>query len=153
MGLDQKIFELTNLKKFKKISEIDVWNKYSIFDFTDGIGIATMMVQHLPEEYFDKKRLEKDGFRTVKEFRKFHELQGWFETHYKIKNLGKVMLTINNIDKLLSDVDNKKLIRAEGPLYGDHDASNEDFNELKQTLQSIKDDVKQGRKFFYTCWY
>ena len=63
------------------------------------------------------------------------------------------MLTINNIDKLLSDVDNKKLIRAEGPLYGDHDASNDDFNELKQTLQSIKDDVKQGRKFFYTCWY
>ena len=151
MGLDQKIFELTNLKKFKKISEIDVWNKYSKFNFIDGI--AFIQLESLEQDLFDYEKLKKDGFRTVKEFRKFHELQGWFETHYKIKSLGKVMLTINNIDKLLSDIDNKKLIRAEGPLYGDHDASNDDFNELKQTLQSIKNDVKQGRKFFYTCWY
>jgi hypothetical protein len=162
MGLDQRIVEVTNRKKEKKLIRKNLWTKYctnGINEFEDGSGF--MIVGNIFEEEcsttndsVNHKLMKKDGFVIEKKFRKFNELQGWFDRNYNMKTLGNVRLTENNINKLLTDIQEDNLVMTEGFFYGDEPATQEEISELVETLNIVKKNIVDRNKiYFYTCWY
>lgn len=166
MGLDQRIIEVVNTKKLKRIMSSDLWTKYVKKDSSQTSDIANDLfmflnknlsdigVYNFLEMSLDENKMKKDGFKIVKDFRKNSQLQGWFEKNYNIKNLQNIRLTNQNINKLLLDIENNKLEVAKGFFYGEEDMSIEEEKELIETLKSVKKEIIENNKvFLYTCWY
>jgi hypothetical protein len=163
MGLDQRIIKVKNKSKVNKLIKKDLWTNYvkenSDFDVPveldgmvlGGFSFFTFGATGMTHDY---KKMNKDGFVVEKEYRKFNELQGWFERNCNIENLGNVRFTENNINKLLKDIEQGNLIKTEGLFYGDFEMEEEDRVDLIETLNSIKNDiVKNNEVYLYTCWY
>jgi hypothetical protein len=166
MGLDQRIIEVINTKKLKRIISSDLWTKYVDKNSFQSNDVINDLLGFLSENFSDTKvynylemdpnenKMKKDGFKIVESFRKNSQLQGWFEKHYNIRNLQNIRLTKQIIDKLLLDIENKKLEVVEGILYGEEEMDMEDEEKLIETLKYVEKEIIENNKvFLYTCWY
>lgn len=162
MGLDQRIVEVTSKKKVNRLINRDLWTKYveedsqlgvpfELRELLGGLSLFSFGSTGMTHDY---KKMQKDGFIVKKEYRKFNELQGWFEKNYNIQNLENVRFTLNNINKLLKDIEQDNLIKTDGFFYGEYEMTEEEKVDLVETLSSMKKDIEKNNKvYLYTCWY
>jgi len=160
MGLDQRIIEVRNRTNRKKIMKSDLWKKYTNQDNQISIdGGMTMYISSINPEMSpiindDIKKMNKDGLFIFKTYRKYNQLQGWFEKNYNIQNSENIRLTEHNINKLINDIKSDNLPLCQGFLYGDSKMSKEQELDLINDLEIIKDKiVNKGKFYLYTCWY
>jgi len=100
------------------------------------------------------RRTEKGEDEEVLYWRKFNALQGWFEDNYNQENCGDTDLTEDVIEALLKTIEDKELEPTVGFFYGSQEpATDEEYAELKEQFENILKQVKEGYKFYYTCWY
>ena len=105
------------------------------------------------DQYIEVKAPSETEWKEYQYYRKFNELQGWFEREYDQENCDYTDMTKEVINALLLAIDSEELIPTEGFFYGCFKATEEDFQELKELLLDMLDKCKDGYKFRYTCWY
>lgn len=110
----------------------------------------------IPES--EGKPEDSEAYEEIAYWRKFNELQGYFERHYNQKNCGHTELDEYDIKEILEVLDDKELrdkelIHTDGFFYG-VDAYDDD--RLNYTIEAFKEAYKRvlcGDKVYYTCWY
>lgn len=104
------------------------------------------------DQYVEVK--DEDGqWCEYKYYRKFYELQGWFEENHSISNLGKVILTVDIIKALIDDIEEGDMKETQEFFYGDYKAYEEQWEDLLCILYELIDMVEDGDKARYTCSY
>ena len=98
--------------------------------------------------------LDKDGeWVEYSYYRKFNELQGWFEDNHNQENCGDTFLTVDIINNLIDDIKNGKMKKTEGFFYGNIEATQDKWKSLLSELYELNSMIDDGVKARYTCWY
>lgn len=105
------------------------------------------------DQYIEIKDRETGEWEEYQYYRKFNELQGWFEDNHNQQNCGVTEMTVDVIDALLEDISNDKLTITEGFFYGNYKATKEDLDRLSEILLELRDLVEDNEEVRYTCWY
>jgi len=91
-------------------------------------------------------------------WRKHPNLQGWMESLYREKggegefNCVDVELTLEDLDNLLSTVNEDSLPETQGFFYGEN-SDNFYRQEDLEFIQAAKDAIDDGDKVYYTSWW
>lgn len=104
------------------------------------------------------ERTLKQESEDVLYWRKENALQGWFEENYEIENCGKVILTKEVVDKLLTDLKEHTLKPTEGFFYGytkGQELSDTWYAERILEFTKLKQEIIDNPEYeyYYTCWY
>lgn len=91
-------------------------------------------------------------------WRKFNELQGYFERNYNQSNCGYTKLGKIDILYLLDILKSPKkrkenLTQTEGFFYGRWDYTKDDIKYTKKVLNEALEYIEMGYAVYYTCWY
>jgi hypothetical protein len=102
-------------------------------------------------------------------WRKHNRLQGWMENLWRERKSGepidgefnceRVQLTLEDIDKLEQDINDRGLPETGGFFFGSDsydDYENEDFGHKNSDLEFIKEArhyLQENKKVYYTSWW
>lgn len=92
-------------------------------------------------------------------WRKFNALHGWMEDLYVTRggtesfNCIPLKLEINDLNSLLEDAKNNKLVGREGFFWGSPEVDEEDLSTVAVFVAKAKDEIGAGRDVYYDSWW
>lgn len=93
-------------------------------------------------------------------WRKFNALHGWMEDLYRAKggtaesfNCKPVRLTLEDLNKLQSDMANNLLQPREGFFFGSQEIYPEDITSTLKFIMDARQEIENGRDVFYDSWW
>lgn len=117
--------------------------------------------------YLQAENKQTGEGRLVHSWRKANQIRGWFVTRFDQEpdEQLKIALTDDDIDALISDIEQVLADKALAPslmptssgfFFGSTDYDTYYFDELKDTLQYLKNDFEynpDNEQLFYTEWW
>jgi hypothetical protein len=107
---------------------------------------------------------DEDGESVISEsigyWRKHHDLHGWMEKLYRAKggdnevfNCVKVRLTLEDLDRLETDVTANKLPVTTGFFFGDNPPDLESIAEDLDFIVKARQSIEEGYAVYYDSWW
>jgi hypothetical protein len=105
-----------------------------------------------------KKHVDFDGHEDAEEFfywRKHRDLQTWMEKLYRAKggaqehfNCARILLTVNDLDSLESDLRQRPLPKVDGTLF-----SGDDIEQDLDFVWAARRAIADGYTVYYYSWW
>ena len=93
-------------------------------------------------------------------WRKHHDLHGWFEELYRSKggtaesfNCVPVRLTLNDLDALQFDIENRMLPETTGFFFGNNPPNDDSENVDLEFINKAREAIAAGDAIYYDSWW